>query len=113
MPVLYKGNQIGNRRGDFLIDDFISVEIKALIGLKDVHLAQAINYPEAYNLEIGLLINFGSKSLELMEICKSFCWFCSTRKLSCSKSIITMKSHSKANNMSITKLAIITKSSIS
>lgn len=113
MPVLYKGNQIGSHRGgDFLIDDLISVEIKALIGLEDVHLAQAINYPEAYYLEIGLLINFGSKSLELREICKSFCWFCSTRKLSCSKSIITMKSHSKAN-MSIPKLAIFTKSSIS
>lgn len=68
MPVVYKGFQIGTRRVDFLVNGTISVELKALIGLQDVHLAQAINYLEAYNLEIGLLINFGSKSLEFKRL---------------------------------------------
>ena len=63
MPIFYKNNRIGTRRVDFLVENVISVEIKAVIQLEDVHLAQAINYLEAYNLEIGLLINFGSKSL--------------------------------------------------
>ncbi len=48
---------------DFLIEDVISVELKAVAKTEDVHLAQAINYLEAYNLEVGLLINFGAKSL--------------------------------------------------
>lgn len=68
MPVVYKGVQIGTRRVDFLVGGIISVELKALIELQDVHLAQAINYLEAYNLEIGLLINFGSKSLEFKRL---------------------------------------------
>jgi GxxExxY protein len=64
MPIYYLDQQIGTRRVDFLIEDKISVELKALIKLEDVHFAQAMNYLEAYNLEIGLLINFGSKRLE-------------------------------------------------
>lgn len=68
MDIFYKNEKIGNRRVDFLIDDKISVEIKAVIQLEDVHLAQAINYLEAYNLEVGLLINFGSKSLEFKRL---------------------------------------------
>jgi GxxExxY protein len=68
MPVMYKELQIGTRRVDFLVQEQISVEIKALIQLKDVHLAQAMNYLEAYNLEIGLLINFGAKSLEFKRL---------------------------------------------
>jgi GxxExxY protein len=63
MPIFYKLKQIGTRRVDFLIDKNISVEIKATTKLDDVHFAQAINYLEAYNLEIGLLINFGENSL--------------------------------------------------
>lgn len=63
MPIFYKMKQIGTRRVDFLIDKNISVEIKATKILNDVHFAQAINYLEAYNLEIGLLINFGENSL--------------------------------------------------
>jgi len=58
MPVIYKDKQVGMRRADFLVDNKISVEIKALTKPEPVHLAQAINYPEAYNPEIGLLINF-------------------------------------------------------
>jgi len=64
MNLSYKGHPIGTRRVDFFVEDKIMVEIKALINLEDVHLAQAMNYVEAYHLEIGLLINFGSKSLQ-------------------------------------------------
>jgi GxxExxY protein len=64
MPLQYKGYDIGTRRVDFFVDNKIMVEIKALINLEDVHLAQAMNYVEAYKLEIGLLINFGAKSLQ-------------------------------------------------
>ena len=68
MPVFYKKWQIGTRRVDFLVEGKISVEIKAVIKLEPVHLAQAINYLEAYNLEIGQLINFGSMSLEFHRL---------------------------------------------
>ena len=68
MNIFYKEILIGTRRVDFLIENVISVELKAVTKLEDVHLAQAINYLEAYNLEIGLLINFGAKSLEFKRI---------------------------------------------
>ena len=68
MPVFYKKEQIGTRRVDFLVEEVISVELKAIIQLEDVHLAQAINYLEAYNLEVGLLINFGAKSLQYKRL---------------------------------------------
>ena len=68
MEIFYKGENIGTRRVDFLVEKVISVEIKAITALEDVHLAQAINYLEAYDLEIGLLINFGAKSLEFKRI---------------------------------------------
>lgn len=71
MPVKYKGIHIGTRCVDFLVRGILSVEIKALIELQDVHLAQAINYLEAYNLEIGLLINFGSRSLQFKRLVNS------------------------------------------
>jgi GxxExxY protein len=71
MPVEYKGKQIGTRRVDFFVEDKVMVEIKAIIQLGDVHLAQAINYLEAYKLEIGLLINFGAKSLEFKRVMKT------------------------------------------
>jgi GxxExxY protein len=63
MPIFYRDQQIGSRRVDFLVDDLISVELKAVTSLDASHFAQAINYLEAYNLEIGLLINFGETSL--------------------------------------------------
>ena len=68
MQIEYKGIDIGTRRVDFFIEDKIMLEIKAVIKLEDVHLAQAINYLEAYNLEIGLLINFGSKSMQFKRL---------------------------------------------
>ena len=68
MPVYYKGRQIGERRVDFLVAETISVELKAIHQLEPVHFAQARNYLEAYNLEIGLLINFGSISLQFKRL---------------------------------------------
>jgi len=68
MPIFYKDEQIGTRRVDFLIENVVSVELKALTKIEDVHLSQAINYLEAYNLEIGLLLNFGAKSLEYKRL---------------------------------------------
>ncbi len=68
MPIYYKSAEVGKRRVDFLVNEIVFVEIKALIQLEDVHLAQALNYLEAYNLEVGLLINFGAKSLEVKRL---------------------------------------------
>ena len=68
MPIYYEGIDVGTRRVDFLVEKQISVELKALTKLEDVHLAQALNYLEAYNLEVGLLINFGAKSLEFKRL---------------------------------------------
>lgn len=68
MPIFYREQQIGTRRVDFLVEGLISVELKAIIKLEDVHFAQAINYLEAYNLEIGLLINFGETSLNFKRL---------------------------------------------
>lgn len=68
MLIFYKEKQIGTRRVDFLVENVISLELKAIIKLEDVHLAQAINYLEAYNLEIGMLLNFGAKSLEYKRL---------------------------------------------
>ena len=68
MSLFYRGEQIDTRRVDFFVENKVMVEIKAVIQLEDVHLAQAINYLEAYKMEVGLLINFGSKSLEFKRV---------------------------------------------
>ncbi|MCL2683426.1 MAG: GxxExxY protein [Bacteroidales bacterium] len=68
MPLFYKDVDVGHRRVDFLIANEISVELKAILNLEDVHFAQAINYLEAYNLQTGLLINFGAKSLQFKRL---------------------------------------------
>jgi len=68
MPIHYREEHIGTRRVDFLVENEISVELKALTKLEDVHFAQAINYLEAYNLEVGLLINFGERSLNFKRL---------------------------------------------
>ena len=62
--IFYEGIEVGTRRADFVIASKLIVEIKAVINLEDVHLAQVKNYLVAYNFEKGLLINFGSKSLQ-------------------------------------------------
>ena len=64
MDIYYEKEHIGKRRVDFFVEGLIMVELKALMQLEDVHLAQAMNYCQAYNLPIGLLINFGGKSLQ-------------------------------------------------
>lgn len=63
MQIYYRGIHIGSRRVDFLIEGELSVELKAVMELENGHYAQAINYLECYNLEIGMLINFGEDSL--------------------------------------------------
>lgn len=68
MPIFYREQHIGTRRVDFLVEEKILVELKALIELEDVHLAQGKNYLEAFKLETGLLINFGAKSLEFKRL---------------------------------------------
>ena len=68
MPIYYKRRQIGSRRVDFLVENAVCVELKAIARLEDIHLAQGINYLEAYDLEAGLLINFGARSLELKRV---------------------------------------------
>lgn len=68
MPIHYDGQEIGTRRADFLVEGKILVELKALTNLENVHIAQGLNYLEAYNLEIGLLVNFGSRKLEFKRL---------------------------------------------
>ena len=66
--IFYDGFQVGTRRADFVVESKVIIELKAVINLEDVHLAQAMNYLEAYNIEIGLLINFGAKSLQFKRV---------------------------------------------
>lgn len=70
MDIFYKGENIGTRRVDFFVEEKVMVELKAIKDLEDVHLAQAINYLEAYGLNIGLLINFGNISLQFKRVMK-------------------------------------------
>ncbi len=70
MDIFYKRELIGSRRVDFFVEQKVMVELKAISQLEDVHLAQAINYLEAYGLEIGLLINFGNTSLQFKRVMK-------------------------------------------
>lgn len=71
IPIQYKNQKIGSRRVDFLIEEKISTEIKATSALDDLNLNQALNYLEAYHLEVGLLINFGAKSLQFKRLINS------------------------------------------
>jgi len=68
MSIFYREHPIGTRRVDFFVEEKIMVELKAIIQLENVHLAQAKNYLEAYNMQVGLLINFGSTSLQFKRI---------------------------------------------
>jgi GxxExxY protein len=69
--IYYKENHVGTRRADFIIENNLVVELKAVIELEDVHLSQAKNYLTAYNFDIGLLINFGSASLQYKRVYRS------------------------------------------
>jgi GxxExxY protein len=66
--ILYEGYNVGTRRADFVVEDIVIVELKAIINLEDIHLAQAKNYVVAYDKPIGLLINFGSTSLQYKKV---------------------------------------------
>ncbi|MGF1539360.1 MAG: GxxExxY protein [Pleurocapsa sp.] len=66
--IFYEGIQVGTRRADFTVENKVIVELKAVINLENVHLAQAKNYVVAYNFPVGLLINFGSTSLQYKKI---------------------------------------------
>lgn len=68
MSIFYDEIQIGTRRVDFLVEEIISVELKAVLVLENVHFTQAINYLEAYHLSTGLLINLGARSLEYKRL---------------------------------------------
>jgi len=70
MPIFYENIEVGTRRADFIVEEKVMVEIKAIIQLEDVHLAQGLNYLAAYNLEKRLLINFGSASLQVKRLFK-------------------------------------------
>jgi GxxExxY protein len=70
MELFYKGENIGSRRVDFFVENKVMAEIKAVTQLEDVHLAQTINYLEAYGLEVGLLLNFGWSSLQYKRVMK-------------------------------------------
>ena len=72
MTIYYDGINVGTRRVDFLVEKKIMVELKAISILEDVHLAQVLNYLEAYKLETGLLLNFGSRSLEYKRITNEY-----------------------------------------
>ena len=68
MNIFYREKPVGDRRVDFFVEGIILVELKAVIDLQDVHYAQAINYLEAFEMEIGLLINFGARSLQFKRL---------------------------------------------
>ena len=70
IDIFYKSEIIGTRRVDFFVEGRVMVELKAVIQLEAVHLAQAINYLEAFGLDIGLLINFGNTSLQFKRVMK-------------------------------------------
>jgi GxxExxY protein len=66
--IFYQGIDVGTRRADFVVEGKVIIELKALINLEDVHLAQTKNYVVAYDLPIGLLINFGAINLQFKKI---------------------------------------------
>jgi len=68
MTIYYEDIDIGTRRVDFFVEEVIMLELKALSKLDDSHLAQAMNYCQAYSLPIGLLINFGARSLQFKRV---------------------------------------------
>ena len=67
-PIYYEGEEIGSRRADFIVGNSVVVELKALTALEAVHLAQVKNYVVAYGFILGLLLNFGGRSLEYRRI---------------------------------------------
>ncbi len=71
MPLYYRNHEVGTRRVDFLVENTVLVELKAVSEINTLHYAQVINYLTAYKLQVGLLINFGEKSLTFKRFIKS------------------------------------------
>jgi len=68
IPIYYEDIEVGTRRADFVVENKVLVELKVVIQMEDVHLAQGLNYLQAYKIDKGLLINFGSRSLEVKRL---------------------------------------------
>lgn len=68
MKLYYEAHSIGSRRVDFLVEDIVMVELKAVVKLDESHLAQGLNYLVAYQVNKGLLLNFGAQSLEIKRL---------------------------------------------
>jgi len=66
--VLYEAEKVGAHRFDFLIDNRVIVEVKAIKCLEDIHFSQVRSYLKAWNLEIGLLINFATTPLTVRRV---------------------------------------------
>lgn len=97
MPIIYDEQHIGTRRVDFFVEDCVLVEIKALTQMEDVHLAQAINYLEAFAMEIGLLINFGARSLQFKRLTNKKVSSSSSSSPSKSRPSLNQENHSADN----------------
>ncbi len=65
VPIYYDNIEVGKRRADFVVEDNVLLEIKAMQTIEDICVSQTLNYLKAFNLEVGLLVNFGEKSLKV------------------------------------------------
>jgi GxxExxY protein len=72
IPVLYRGEVVGDYYADLLVENLVLVELKAVKEFDDVHKAQCINYLKATGLRICLLINFGKSKIEIKRIVRQF-----------------------------------------
>ena len=70
LPIFYENEKVGSRRADFFVERRVLVELKALSGLESAHSAQLLNYLEAFKIPVGVLLNFGSASLEVKRLLK-------------------------------------------
>jgi GxxExxY protein len=70
IPLFYKDHQVGEHRLDFLVEDRIIVELKAIGALEDIHFAIGRSYLKASNLQDGLLLNFATTPLTMKRFCR-------------------------------------------
>lgn len=70
MSIYYHDIEIGTHKVDFLIDKKLILDVKVVNELLPVHINQAVNYCEAYNIDDGLLVNFGKTSFEFKRVYK-------------------------------------------
>lgn len=71
VPVYYQKKEVGKRRVDFIVEKKVLVELKAISELSNTDYNQILNYLTAYEMEIGLLINFGESSLKFKRFINS------------------------------------------